>query len=358
MRNPEDFDEVFQGAAGSRGNVFFDIDVDRTGDTGTYEVHGWDARADIEEITHEFEFDLSDPPPLPEVPSTPRLFLFDGDAMNTYAKGIEEVRPSTPAMRGADAVIPYWDGRQWNAFKSFDDTDLTFIMHAAGADDNGFVSGGDPQRALCRSNLDDLTRIFANGKLVEIKRRFGDEYRVIFGQVVNSIDFSFFDDKVAKFSVTFRCPKPFWRDETIRSQVVDYDFASVGNVWFSDFAGATARSQSAVIEAYGYLRQPKFKDTGGPSEFRYTGQVQSSKRLTVDVIAGTALKDEPGDPEVPADDEIELIEKFQSGPLITLTPGEKDGIVGLYGMRINVAEPPGTGAQIRLTDYRWYMLHG
>lgn len=358
MRNPGDYDEVYNPASGSRGNVFFDIDVAQTGDTGTIIVHGWDAQNNIERITHTFYFDLSNPPPLPPEVPTQQTFTFDGVDVSNVVTQVEKVGVGSPTMRGENSVVPYWDGRQWNGSKAYDENEITFSMWVRGANADGTMPTDKIELAQARANLDLLTRIFSGPNLIEIRKRFGDEYRIVFGQVVNRVDFSMLQGKLARFVVTFRCPLPFWRDETPRRQVVPYDFGTVGNVWFTDFAGATARTQSAYIEAYGQLEEPKFTETTGRGSFRYVGSVQPSKRLIVDVAAGTVFKDEPDVPTNPPTDEIELVEKFDPGPLITLNPRTKDEADGAYGIRINVSAAPGVGAEIALTDYRWYVLHG
>ena len=133
-----------------------------------------------------------------------------------------------------------------------------------------------------------------------------------------------------------------------------------GLVEFPGFAGATARAQRGKIEAYGQLKDPRFFDgttfdTAAQTRFGYLGTVQSTKRLTADIYAGTLVKDAEHDPlDVPTD-EIELLEKFEGGPLVTLNPYGPDGT---YALWVTVSNSPGQGAEIAFTGYRWYVLHG
>ncbi len=300
----------------------------------------------------------------PEEPESDEQFLVDGFDMSVFAREIHTADPRTAPLRGENLVVPHRTGRIPLIEQLPDENDFDLEMWAAGADAFGRIPPGVEGRALCRAQLDTISRIFTTGGRREIRKRFDTNWRAVQdAAVVGSINFNMFDERVARHTVRINAPEGSWRDISTRTDLVDFDPTLdevtgrwSQDLWFLSFAGSTAPLQDYILELYGLIKNPTWENIGPGLGRRveYKQNIGAPARLTVDTQAVTAIFDQPEDLTFdPFDDFEQIARPYGCFPI--LWPRASDGA---YGLRVTSSEEPGRGAQVALTGYRRYQLRG
>lgn len=120
-------------------------------------------------------------------PSTPAGWYVDGVDLSTLAFNIENRSAgwSMPAPIGENIKVPGRSGSFWVSDKPFDETGLDLNMWAVGATPDGLVPKDSTASQQCLRNLDGLSSLFGQGRLLEVKRSSSTAEEGLINRVIN-----------------------------------------------------------------------------------------------------------------------------------------------------------------------------
>lgn len=217
--------------------------------------------------------------------TTAETITVNGVALNTLAKNVESLtgRLTGPARRTQNLLMPGRHGAIWTPRKRFDQGLITLPMWVKGCDDDGSIPTGSSARKEFYKRIDELTGLFGNQDLLDIRHTLPDgSVRQCFAEVLDVIDMTVVGvSPLALFGVSLNIPSSFWQDLFPLSQGFT---GTVDIKQITLFAGGTAPMDDLVYTVVGPITSMRLTDeiAGGDTWFQYNGAIGAGQGMIID----------------------------------------------------------------------------
>lgn len=208
----------------------------------------------------------------------------DGVRLDTLAFNISTYggRRSLSAKRLGSVEIPRVHGLIPSLVaNTYEQAEVILSMWVRGATTDGYIPLDKTSRALVDRNLDMIFRLFGNpDKLIELKQKISDGYRVAKGRVSDQIapDISSGASTIkAEFKVAIELPYVFWEDENFSTWDSGTSDISPITAVVPTLTGGTAPIEDGRFLVHGPITNPRLACPETGQWIKLNGTVEAGK---------------------------------------------------------------------------------